>query len=291
MAVQARDYTQGELPSDIFNSSSGDIKQWGNELVEVRVNSNGTRYVRPLSYEEQARRTADQQRSQYMEAIKPAVQSLEAGIPETSAAFAERRRATEAEVDPLKERYANLIDQIKGREQKETTQTIRSTAREYGRRGIPLSSTAYAEEEQGRTQPISQYYTGQLKDTEIARESDLRQIQNLLGELTIGETSAQREIRQAIANLQAGAGTNAIQSANEITQAALNRVLQQAGLDLQQRQLESSIANANADRDLALRKFNEYELPYLNYVINKPYYKESSGSSGTGYNDPLGLGF
>src|SRR5690606_23219252 len=111
-------------------------------------------------------------------------------------------------------------------------------------------------------------------------EADLRNITNQLANMTIGETDALRAIRTAIANIQAGAGTNAINSANEIVQAALNRALSRDQYDLQLKQLEANLANSAADRALALREFEEYKLPYLNYQINKPYYKDSTSGSG-----------
>jgi predicted GNAT family acetyltransferase len=281
-SIQARDYTQGELPSDIFNSSSGDIKEWNGMPVQITVNNNGTRHVRPLSSSERAQRVAEQQRNAYMQAIQPAVQSLESSLPEISQRYQAARTQAEAEREPMKERYARLIDEIRGQGEGEKTQTIRTAAREYGRRGIPLSSTAYAEEEQARTSPITKYYLSKEAEATDAEQSANRELTNLITNLFGEETEAQRAVRQAIANIQAGAGTQAIDSANAIVEAALNRALQESQLKLQERQLSESARQTGISNDLeerkfqeAIRQFNE-ELAYKN--------KTGSSSSSSGYN-------
>jgi hypothetical protein len=48
------------------------------------------------------------------EAVKPAVASLEAGIPEVQQQYATQRSQLEAEKAPLQQRYDDLISQIKG---------------------------------------------------------------------------------------------------------------------------------------------------------------------------------
>lgn len=42
-------YTQGELPSDVFNSSNGDIRSFNGQQVKVTVNDNGTRTLSPYT--------------------------------------------------------------------------------------------------------------------------------------------------------------------------------------------------------------------------------------------------
>ncbi|MBI2005565.1 MAG: hypothetical protein HYS80_02265, partial [Candidatus Aenigmarchaeota archaeon] len=99
------------------------------------------------------------------EANAPAVASLEAGIPETSARFATERTRLTGEREPLKQRYQNLLDEITRREKVDVGAQERVTSREFGRRGIPLSSGLFDTTLQEAVSPLRQFYTGQTKET------------------------------------------------------------------------------------------------------------------------------
>lgn len=43
------EYRQDQLPSDIFNSSNGDVKEFNGQQVKITVNNNGTRTLTPFT--------------------------------------------------------------------------------------------------------------------------------------------------------------------------------------------------------------------------------------------------
>jgi hypothetical protein len=147
------------------------------------------------------------------QANAPAVQSLEASIPEAQQKFSTQRTQLEAKKAPLKERYSNLLDELKRKEGVETSTATTNLAREYGKRGIPLSSGVYDQNTQQVTSDISRYYGGQQKDVSIAQEEDLQGYDNLIAQLTGQETESIRAVRNAIAQLQAGGAQSGIQNA------------------------------------------------------------------------------
>ncbi|MBI2005627.1 MAG: hypothetical protein HYS80_02590, partial [Candidatus Aenigmarchaeota archaeon] len=107
---------------------------------------------------------ARQQLQLRQEANAPAVASLEAGIPETSARFATERTRLAGEKEPLKQRYQSILDEITRREKVDVGAQERVTSREFGRRGIPLSSGLFDTTLQEAVSPLSQFYTGQAKE-------------------------------------------------------------------------------------------------------------------------------
>lgn len=144
------------------------------------------------------------------EANKPAIESLNAQIPEIQKGYAQQRTQLEASKAPLQERYQNILDQLKSRETQETSQVQTATAQEFGKRGIPLSSGAYDQALIQKTQPISQYYGGLTKEAGISQEESLQNIADQIAALQTGETSDIRGVLNAIAQLQSTGATNAI---------------------------------------------------------------------------------
>lgn len=226
-------------------------------------------------------------------AIQPAVQSLESSVPEISQKFQTERTRIEGEKQPLTNRYNALLTELKRREGVDIGQTQTATAREYGKRGIPLSSGTYDQALIEKTRPISEFYTGQTTTAALSREDSLRQLNDLLAGLAPQEVEAIRGIKSAIASLQAGAGTSAIANAQ-----------QAATLAEQQRQFNES--NALAQANLAFQKTQQdlskgyISLPegstLLSLLTGQPLYtapktNKPTGSgtgSGTGYN-PAGV--
>lgn len=179
------------------------------------------------------------------QAIAPAVQSLEVSIPEIAQKFGTERSRLQGEVDPLKQRYQTLIDDLTRRESRDVGEVNKALSSEFSRRGIPLSSGLYEQTGLERRQPVSEFYGIQQREAVGERESGLRQLQNLIAGLTPQETEANRTIRNAIAQLQAGAGTDAITDAQtalrfmeEQRQFNQNLALQKTSQDLQSRQLD-----------------------------------------------------
>jgi hypothetical protein len=161
------------------------------------------------------------------EANKPAVDSLQASIPETQQKYATTRSQLQAREQPLKERYSNLIASIKGQGEQDITNQTRITNNELGKRGIVGSSTLADQEIQNATSPLRQKYAGLEKDAALGQEESLMNLQNQISNLTNDETGALRAINAAIANLQSGANQSGISLGTDIYKTSLANALQQ----------------------------------------------------------------
>jgi len=224
-----------------------------------------------------------------MKAIQPALESYRASKPEVGQAFDTRTGQLEAEKQPLIDRYSNLIADLTGRETKETTAQGKYLSQEYGKRGIPLSSGAYQQDLTGKTQDISQYYGVQRKDVGLGQEADLRDLSNQISNLTTQRVSAMRDIDNKIAELQAGAGNQAITDALGLYREDLNRKFESRFDELDRKIKEKQASGTGEDRYLTLGEGQSiFDLQTLQSIFKNPKtYK--AGGGGDSSNDPLGL--
>lgn len=200
------------------------------------------------------------------QAIQPAVSSLEASK------------------SPLEQKYKDLLGQIKGNQTiAENRQTV-STKNELARRGIS-GGGYYDQELTNALNPITSDFTGQYTNTANQQNTDMSAINN------------------AIAQLQAGAGKDAIDNAFRQLQlseqsrqfdATQRQSSQQFGDQLAQALKVAQMQNGGStgspkDNFLSLGEGSTlYNL--LNgqtFTAPKSYAPKGSSSSG---NDPLGLG-
>lgn len=187
--------------------------------------------------EKQARQTAAN-----LQAVQPAVTSLEAGIPEVKQAYTTRQSQLTAEKDPLIQRYQQLLDQIQGRETSQVNDVSRDTTRELGRRGITSDSTFASQQIQGVTAPIHSQAQSDILSTTFDREANLRQIDNSITNLTSEMVQAERDIRNSIAQIQATAGSQGVAQALQLYQIAQ----EQRKADLDRLQAAKEAADTNA---------------------------------------------
>jgi len=82
----------------------------------------------------------------------------------------------EAQRQPIADRYASLIDQIKSNQTAAIGGQQTTSSREFGRRGIPLSSGVFETTLEERLNPIRREYSGLLGQTGAERESALAQL-------------------------------------------------------------------------------------------------------------------
>jgi len=220
------------------------------------------------------------------EAIQPQVESLQASIPEISSKYGQMKGQIQAEIEPLKKKYDDLIASIKGKGTQAVQQQTRITSGELGKRGLLGSSTLAQQELASATQPIEQQYAGLESQAVGEQASGVRQLANTMANLAPSETADIRAIQNAIAALQSGA----IQ-----TGTSLGSDIYKTGLTSQQQTIAQQLAADQAKRD---EMFKQAELALkekqVAYDIGKPYYKpEDSASSGidiTGLIGALGLG-
>lgn len=183
-------------------------------------------------------------------AVQPAIKSLESSIPEIQQKFGVERSRLEGEKEPLKQRYQLLLDQLKNRENKTTQQESIRLAREYGKRGVPVQSGMFEKNLSDVINPITSEYGNLMSQTALSREDSLRQIMNLVNQLTPQETEATRTVRNAIANLQAGAGKDAISNAFEMLKFQEQQRQSNTQYELARQALEYQKTKGNIDTTL-----------------------------------------
>jgi hypothetical protein len=197
---------------------------------------------------------ARQQLQLQQEANKPAIESLQASIPEIQTATKAAQSTLEASKTPLQARYQSIIDQLKGRETTETAQVSTNLSQEYGKRGILPSSGMFQQDLAGKTSQISQNYGGAIKDVGLSQEQDLMDIANKIAQLPLDETEKTRAVQNAIAQLQAGASSTAITQALQQYQFGQQQSQQSAQFNTQEDRLKAA-------QDLANKIYSETTLP------------------------------
>ena len=181
---------------------------------------------------------AAEQNALRTQAIQPAVNSLTASKPEITNTFDTRGSQLGAEKDPLIARYQTLLDSITNNQNKDITQQGKVLSQEYGARGIPLSSGAYQTDLANKDTSINQNYSNQTQTTGLAREADLRDLSNQISNLANQKTTALRDVDNKIAELQAGAGNQAVTDALVNYRASLDQQFQSRFDDLNKKILE-----------------------------------------------------
>lgn len=194
--------------------------------------------------------TAKQLLQFQQEANQPYINQLQQSIPEIQQAAQTQTQALQSTEQPLKERYQQVLDQIKGAGQREEQRVSTATAREYGKRGIPLTSGVYDEALQEKLQPVSERFAGLASDTSFGFENLLRQLG--LDVAAIPTQTAERvaNIRSAIASLGAGGGANAV-----------NQAVQLLGLQQGQQQFATTEERLSQAQQLSQRIFEEISKP------------------------------
>jgi len=204
--------------ADLMQMGLGGYQGWGNEAAIADWKATGGSGKRDVSASQAAgynptlsqQDIYEQQLKQRQAANAPAIASYQAALPEIAATYTGAEQRLAGEEQPLLDRYANLVKELKGREASETATAGKTAATEYGKRGIPLSSDIYQKYLNQQTGGISEYYGGQLKETQFAQEADVRDIRNQIATLADQRVAAERTVYDKIAELQAGGANQAI---------------------------------------------------------------------------------
>lgn len=199
----------------------------------------------------------DRNTGRYMKAIDPAVKSYEASIPETQQIFQTERTRLSGESGRLQDRYKALIDDIKRNQGVAETRQTTATNAELARRGITNSSGVYGQEMTQSLNPITESYSSQLRQTGLDSEDAIAKIQGLIAGLSGQETQAVRDARNAIAQLQAGAGQSGIAQGFAQFQQNIQNALAQGQLSIQQ----ANQALAEKQAELAKQQYSQITLP------------------------------
>lgn len=159
---------------------------------------------------------AEKLRQFNVKANQPYISSLQSSIPETSARFATQRSQIEGQREPLKQRYQNIIAELKGGQSAELSRAGERTSREFGYRGIPASSTLFTDELIRGETPIRDRYGRQITGAGLEQEEGLQGLTNLQSNLVGEETESLRSTQNLIGQAQAGEPTSALAMAMQI---------------------------------------------------------------------------
>ena len=188
-----------------------------------------------------------------IEQNQPIIQATQAQIPTNQASYAQRGQALESQKGNLEQRYQSVLSSLSASENRETSTAQTSSAREFGKRGVPLSSGAYDQYLAQQVNPIGEYYASQRAGqgaTFAGLQSDLG---NLIAQNPIEQQQAEDQIRQAIAQLQAGNPGQSVQNA-----------LQQYQLQSQAQQDAASNALRHKELSLAANPRGQAQEQYAN---------------------------
>lgn len=191
---------------------------------------------------------------QRIAAAGPAIESLQASLPEIGQRYEAAGARLGAEQQPLLDRYQNLIGELKGRETKETATQAQALAQTFGRRGLTTEGGLYQGALAERTGDISQFYGGQIKETTLAQEADVRDIRNQIAQLTEQRVTSERDVRNMIAQLQSQGASEAITQSLQQFQFQQDQALRQKIADFQQQQ-------ATRESAFQQRQFEQISLP------------------------------
>lgn len=179
------------------------------------------------------------------QAAQPAIQSLQASIPEVQKKYETTRQQTEAKIEPLKQRYQSLLEDIKGQGLASEQAQTRVTSSELGKRGITGSSTLAQQEIQNAVEPIRSGVRTATKDIGLAQEEGISNLVNIIANLTGQETESVRAITNAIAGLQSGAAQTGIGQGLQQSQFEASQRLAQEQAAAAERQYQEQQAQAN----------------------------------------------
>ena len=206
----------------------------------------------------------------------PLVESLRATIPTTQAGFAQKETALTGQREPLKQRYQSILDELTRRESRETEAESTRLSREYGQRGIPLSSGVFGQNLTQALRPTREFYAGQIKETGLGQAESERQLESLITGLPIERETATNQINQAIAQLQAGGASESITNALQLYQQQQQASQNAAQLALQQ-QIAGSEAQYKQAQIAALNKPTTSEFKFADVLGGGYLYNPQTG--------------
>lgn len=180
--------------------------------------------------------------SMNQQAIQPAVQSYQAQQPEIAKNYSQQRTT-------LSDKYDALLASIKGNQTSaENRQTV-VTSNELGKRGISGDSTLAGQEITNAVNPITQQYSGLMSEAGLSKIGDINQSYN-------DETSAQRAVTNAIAQLQASAGQTGVSQGYTQQQNAQTRAdtQQQNAVSMAYQQSRDKVADALNQAQLVIQQ-------------------------------------
>lgn len=165
----------------------------------------------------EAERQASEARRLAGEAVQPAIETLQ------------------AQQQPLQERYSKIIEDIQAQRGLRTKQAETAVSREFGKRGIPLSSGVFDVGLQERRLPIDVQFGSLLQQAGGEQESKLLQLANAIAALQstggLAGFQAGQDVSQFVQSQAQQAGQFAQTLAEQIRQSGVSEELQRLQLE------------------------------------------------------------
>jgi hypothetical protein len=174
---------------------------------------------------------ADLERSRQL--TDQAIGTLQSQKPVIGQIYGQKRDVLQSNIDPTKQRYDALIADLKNQQINTEQQQTKTTSAELARRGILGSSGAAQQELQNVLQPIGRSYAGLVQQTGLAREADIKSIQDAVALLFGEEAAANMSLAGLISQAQLGGAGNALTASGQLISQA------QAQAQLRQQQVEA----------------------------------------------------
>ena len=177
-------YPSSSLPRELVDVPSGEVRYYEGTPYRVLNESGGRRLERP-SFSETGVSSAD--RLQSPEGQLELAQKIQQQQLETRKLANEPiAKSYEAGKPTLQARYRQILDDLSFREQEETAKITQRQSSEFGKRGIPLSSTYFTDATQEALQPTRRFYSGERSNVGITEQEKLDQINQAVALLRAG---------------------------------------------------------------------------------------------------------
>src|SRR3972149_4037932 len=115
---------------------------------------------------------------------------------QSTKAVAPTIKAMQGEKAPLLQRYQSVLDQITGNQQAAISGQQQVTSREFGARGIPLSSGVFGQTMEEKLNPIRREYSGLLSQTAAERETSLGNLATQIAQMKAGFNQSALQMAQ-----------------------------------------------------------------------------------------------
>ncbi len=169
----------------------------------------------------------------YQKANEPAVQSLQASIPEIAQKYEQTGQYLQKQVGNLDQRYKDLVSSITGEKETAVQNVTTNTSQELGRRGISAEGGLFGQTINKAVLPVQTAFAGDISSLGNQQQSALDTLMNMIQGNTQNSVESQRAVQNAIATLQSGAGQSSVTGALQLQQQQQAQAEAQAQRDLQ----------------------------------------------------------
>ena len=220
--------------------------------------------------------TVQQAIDAYKKANEPAVSTYQSESPGIQSNYEAQKANVTAQGQTLNDRYDALLKSLDTSKTKDVSAQTVITNNELGKRGLLPSSTLAQQEVTNAITPITDKYTGLTTTAALDQTTGQQSIQQLLNQLTSGETTDVNAVNNAIAQLQSGAASSGITTGSNVYSQNQSTLAAQAAQTYKEQQdkiantlAQSQLANQTAETNSAIAKSNATQT--TKYPFSEPY--------------------